>query len=269
MQNIPGIQLAEVWPTLELPKRFEVVKKLAKFQKTFLSATFTSTGALYYSDDLQDPRSLECIFTDEHNYKMRDARFSIGPCTGREFTDYYRTLVKRDRGPCKPACRQMLGYYCLRCLGSSAEDYRVAIGRREIACVRELSELPKSPLTLRGSGAYSPTRAKKIAAIEDYIELVKCLLPTDESIKRSYLWHSDLHAENIYVDPNDPVHITGVINWQSTDILPLFDHSLQLPVLEYDGPPLKVSRTPNIPTTTRTFHLKKRTRRGISSVTCP
>jgi hypothetical protein len=123
--------------------------------------------------------------------------------------------------------------------GSSVEDYKMAIGHREIACVRKISQLPKSLLTLCGPGAYKPRREKKLAALENYLKLVKYLLPTDGSIMRSCLWHSDLHAENIFVNPSKPVEIVGIIDWQSTDLLPLFDQARQPYILDYDGPQVK------------------------------
>lgn len=132
-------------------------------------------------------------------------------------------------------------------LGSSVEDYKTAIGHREITCVRSLSQLPKSPLTLCGPGTYRPSREKKIAALENYLKLVKYLLPTDDSITGSSLWHSDLHRENIYVNPDKPGEIVGVIDWQSTDLLPLFDHARQPYILDYDGPQVTGLERPALP----------------------
>ncbi|EZF29949.1 hypothetical protein H101_06405 [Trichophyton interdigitale H6] len=43
-------------------------------------------------------------------------------------------------------------------------------------------------------------------------------------------------GENIYVNPENPTEITGIIDWQSTPITPLFDQPLDLPFVKYDGP---------------------------------
>lgn len=51
-----------------------------------------------------------------------------------------------------------------------------------------------------------------------------------------HLWHTDFHHENIYVNPENPTEITGIIDWQSTPITPLFDQPLDLPFVKYDGP---------------------------------
>lgn len=122
--------------------------------------------------------------------------------------------------------------------GRSAEDYKTAVGNREITCVKNLAHLPKSPLTLWGPGAYIPTRERKVAALENYLKLVKFVLPTDNSMLRSHLWHCDLHSENVYVNPDNPCEVVGLIDWQSTDILPLFDQARQPYFLDYVGPRL-------------------------------
>jgi hypothetical protein len=65
---------------------------------------------------------------------------------------------------------------------------------------------------------------------------VKYLLPTDPSITTAFLWHPDLHAENIFVHPERPAEVLGIIDWQSSELLPLFDHARQPYFLDYDGP---------------------------------
>ncbi|KAI4173635.1 MAG: hypothetical protein LQ343_002810 [Gyalolechia ehrenbergii] len=229
MEKMAGIQLHQVWPSLDIKGRFVVVKALARYQKTWMSASFSRIGALYYSKDLQGSHSLDCTYTNADGQEIKDTRFAIGPCTGREFFDNGRATVEFDRGP-----------------WSSVEDYRLAIGRREIDSIASLPQLPKSPLTLCGPHSYKPTREKKIAALENYLKLVKYVLPTDESLNTSYLWHPDLHTENIYVDPNDPTRIVGLIDWQSADLLPLFDHARQPYILDYDGPQLKGLERPKL-----------------------
>ena len=113
--------------------------------------------------------------------------------------------------------------------------------------MRELSKLPKSPVTLCGPGTYQPTRSKKLKALDCYLALVKYLLPTDPSIESPYLWHGDLHVENIFVAPENPTQITGIIDWQSAEIAPLFEHARQPYFLDYDGPPTVGLERPCLP----------------------
>lgn len=99
-------------------------------------------------------------------------------------------------------------------------------------------ELPRSPLGLYGPGTYIPSRSKKLVALHSYLQLVKFLLPTDPSISSSLLWHSDLHTENIFVNPERPTEVLSIIDWQSSELLPLFDHARQPYFLDYNGPPI-------------------------------
>lgn len=54
------------------------------------------------------------------------------------------------------------------------------------------------------------------------------------------LLHPDLHMSNIFVDPNEPTRITGIIDWQSASIEPAF--LTLLPVLEFAIPPQYLSQ---------------------------
>lgn len=79
---------------------------------------------------------------------------------------------------------------------------------------------------LCGPGLYQPTAAKKSAAVESYLRIYDSLLPSDPILLAPTLWHNDLHGGNIFVDPQNFAKITAIIDWQSIDLLPLFDHNL-------------------------------------------
>ena len=132
-------------------------------------------------------------------------------------------------------------------LGNSLEEYELAIAHREITCVRSLPRLPRSPVTLCGPGTYQPTREKKLKALQCHQAMIKYLLPTDQSIQSSCLWHDDLHIENIFVDPKNPTKVNGIIDWQSTALAPLFEHARQPYFLDYDGPPISGLERPRMP----------------------
>lgn len=88
-----------------------------------------------------------------------------------------------------------------------------------------------------GPGLYQPERSKKLSAVEGYLQVFDALLPTEsESITTPYLWHDDLHDENIFVDPNNPSKIVGIIDWQSVNLLPLLDHNPDPAFIDYCGP---------------------------------
>lgn len=60
----------------------------------------------------------------------------------------------------------------------------------------------------------------------------------DQAISSAHLWHDDLHVANIFVNPSKPTEIVGIIDWQSTEISPLYFHARQPHIIDYDGPPV-------------------------------
>lgn len=114
-----------------------------------------------------------------------------------------------------------------------------------MACVKAIEPLPKPHIYI--AGRYIPSHARKLAALEFYVELVKFLLPMDSTITIPHIWHSDLHAENISVNPEDPTQIVGIIDWQASSIVPLYENASQLSFLDYDGPPLEGTERPEFP----------------------
>jgi len=86
-----------------------------------------------------------------------------------------------------------------------------------------------------GPGLYKPTREKKLAAVNSYRNILKFLLPPEPAYQNGHLSHNDLHNENIFVNPDHPTQITGIIDWQSVQIAPLFDQRLDASFLDYSG----------------------------------
>ncbi|KAF2275182.1 uncharacterized protein EI97DRAFT_420759 [Westerdykella ornata] len=232
MEKVPGIELERVWSSMSIEDKFTVVKTVAGFQKAWTSISFKRFGSLYYAKDLSPTLSPqdEPLYVDESGKEIVDPRFAVGPCTGRECLDSGRMRVEFDRGP-----------------WTSLEEYHKAIGYREIASVRQLHDLPKSPVILHGPGTYIPTKERKLQALECYLNLIKYLLPTDTSISTANLWHGDLHVANVFVNPTNPTEITGLIDWQSTEIAPLYFQARQPHILDYEGPPVSGLERPTLP----------------------
>lgn len=62
------------------------------------------------------------------------------------------------------------------------------------------------------------------------------VLPENKATHASVLWHGDLHSQNIFVDPEDPSRILGIIDWQSVSACPLFMQVGRPALLDYNGP---------------------------------
>lgn len=102
-------------------------------------------------------------------------------------------------------------------------------------------------MALRGPGLYQPTRERKVNALETYLKLFKHLLPVDRSLGGAHLWHGDLHAGNIFVDPANPTHIVGLIDWQSTELAPLYFQARQPHFIDHEGPTTHGLERPTLP----------------------
>ena len=200
---------------MEIQDRFTVVKAIARLQKSWASCSFHRFGSLYYTEDLgTDEHSQGPLYTDYDGNAVTNSRFAIGPSAGRDFSDDGRMEIELDRGPCKIwLCQNQMLIRLISLEGPTLEEYALALGCREIDCVRSLPRLPRSPVTLFGPGTYQPTRQKKLKALQWYLEVCKYILPTDESIQSPCLWHGDLHNENIFVNPDNPTEVVGIIDW--------------------------------------------------------
>ena len=249
MEKLSGVPLGAVWSGMEIQDPLAVVKAIARYQKSWTSCSFHRFGSLYYAKDIEiDEHTQNPLYTDCHGNAVKSSEFTVGPSTGRDFSDHGRMKIEFDRGPCKTNLR-LEPTFCQLMLssGQNLEGYALALGRREFTCVQSLPRLPISSATLFGPGTYQPTRQKKLKALQWYLDICKYLLPSDGSIQSPCLWHGDLHADNIFVNPDNPTEIVGIIDWQSTELTPLFMRARQPHFLDYDGPPMIGLERPSLP----------------------
>lgn len=113
---------------------------------------------------------------------------------------------------------------------------------------------------LYGQDTYIRRRDKKIQALQCYLALISYLLPLDPWLSAATLWHSDTHAENIFVDPANPEEITGIIDWQSTEIAPLFEYARQPGFLDHSGPSIEGFERPAMPSQLDGFNREDKNR---------
>lgn len=99
MKHVPGVQLHDVWPQMNIMHHMDSVKAVTKLIKSMADLRFPAYGSLYYADAPID-EGLKIPFGD----------FCIGPHCGREYWDcipgenrYYEGR-KVNRGPCKYNC---------------------------------------------------------------------------------------------------------------------------------------------------------------------
>ncbi|KAK2750684.1 hypothetical protein FQN57_002757 [Myotisia sp. PD_48] len=160
-----------------------------------------------FHDDLPTPENSDLpshLYTDGDAVPRSDGRFAVGPSNGRMYFDDGLSEVEIVRGPSG--------------LHSQVFNFSTASGN-----------------ILRGQ-QYQPTAEKKINVLHNYIKMAPYMLPKDENLHASVMWHNDLHTDNIFVDPADPVKIVGIIDWQSTHLSPLFLQACTPAMLKFEGP---------------------------------
>jgi lysyl-tRNA synthetase class 2 len=69
--------------------------------------------------------------------------------------------------------------------------------------------------------------------LDKYLKIASHLVPAEEDLHRSTLWHPDLHLGNIFVEDNK---IVNIIDWQGCTSLPLFLTCRIPKFLRIDGP---------------------------------
>ncbi|KAM5445163.1 hypothetical protein MaudCBS49596_007799 [Microsporum audouinii] len=220
MEKLPGIPLGAKWGSFDPPDKLKVFLQIFKYQKRWTAVKFSQFGSLYYSGDLAGrPLPGNSLYIDGNNQPVKDSRFAVGPTVGRDWLHDRKENLQCDKGP-----------------WNSLLEYYLAIGNREEIAVRTLKHVPKQCIMFQGPGAYQPTPKKKLTALESYAQILKHILPREACLAAGCLWHNDLHYENIFIDPDKPTKVVGIIDWQSTQIAPLIDHFLDPSFLGYEGP---------------------------------
>ena len=246
MEKAPGIELERVWPIMNIEDRLAIMKTISRFQKAWTSISFQKFGSLYYADDLNVSSPNQPLYMNAMNVQITDQRFAVGPSTGREFIDDGRADIEFDRGPCKSIVLQTpVGW-----LTTTREFIR-----RLSRCNWPSRNGLRFPNTTPAQDSSNPVwswdiqtdKGKKLKALQHYLDLIKFLLLTDQAISSTHLWHGDLHVANIFVDPSEPTKVTSLIDWQSTELSPLYFQARQPHIIDYDGPPMVGLERPVFP----------------------
>lgn len=96
-----------------------------------------------------------------------------------------------------------------------------------------------SEVTVQQRGSSSSSSQEEKVVVEDHLrlletsrkmlEVVGSTTTFQEEFCSPVLLHPDLNARNIFVDPDDPTKILGIIDWQSAAIEPAFVHAVEPP----------------------------------------
>jgi hypothetical protein len=102
-------------------------------------------------------------------------------------------------------------------------------GQRLSTFFADLTHIGKATVARRGSSrGLVEEHLQLLETSKKTLDVVQTTTPVQDACK-PLLFHPDLHARNIFVDPNDPTKIMGIIDWQSTAIEPAFVHANETP----------------------------------------
>ncbi|KAJ5958882.1 phosphotransferase enzyme family protein [Penicillium vulpinum] len=221
MEKQAGVVLTDVWDTIKGRQKVRILDQVVDTEKRLTTTQFSKFGSLYYRDDLTDNSdSTSPLHFDSTGNKVRNTKFGIEPINHRSFFDFGRGALGIERGP-----------------WSKVTEFMAAIARREIATAKAGLRYRLMPEGLfYGPRQYQLSLSKKLSGLENYLKVAPHTFPENTATHVSVLWHGDLHSQNIFVNPQDPSHIVGIIDWQSVSGCPLFMQVGRPVFLDYDGP---------------------------------
>ncbi|KAJ5542923.1 hypothetical protein N7535_005345 [Penicillium sp. DV-2018c] len=226
MEKIRGVALSETWEAMNTLERYKIIDQVVQIEKELGNISFPAYGSLFLRDSLPatyrqyplppelDPEGLFCI----------------GPSCKRtwwhgNFVDMFRS-VSKDMGP-----------------WARFSEYALSIVQRELAHIaRSGAEVQRQ--------LHDFDESQSIDEYESLLERVNMVLPILShdprvtGVSDPVVRHTDLHLGNIFVSPNEPSFIEGIIDWQSSQISPLF---IQARFPEFLTPPKDYTFGPDLP----------------------
>jgi len=95
-------------------------------------------------------------------------------------------------------------------LGETPKQYLLAIADR----TRKLID--------KAGPASVPACSEHKMLLEKYEQAIDALIPDDKDLQRPTLWHTDMNSRNIFISATGQPSLNSIIDWQSTQILPLY-----------------------------------------------
>ncbi|EGC48869.1 phosphotransferase enzyme family protein [Histoplasma capsulatum var. duboisii H88] len=174
-------------------------------------------GNLYYSGEAVPGAVVAEVVNDTSPELKMDVktRFSIGPVVARDFWTKERSAMDIDRGP-----------------WHLPHEYAVALARREQQWIEKYAiPKPANDQLITSTAQNSPEA--HLSLLKQYLQVAPYLLPADDpNLVASTIWHTDLHAGNLFVDKG---RITSVIDWQEAWAGPLVLQGRHPRLVDYQG----------------------------------
>ncbi|KKZ65440.1 hypothetical protein EMCG_08730 [[Emmonsia] crescens] len=216
-EKAPGTRLGSLWHQWPRESKLRVIEQIVDLEHVLTTIKFSKHGCLYFKEDL--PHSFregnDNLLADSSRDLANLDRYAIGPLTSAELWSSGRGDMDLDRGPWR-----------------RPEDYARAIGKNEIAWINAHAS-PRTNAYVSLKDPELPDHA--LSLLSKYMDATPYLVPDDPIASANVLWHPDLHLDNVFVDPVT-CKITGIVDWQSASVAPLFYQSCVPRMFRHDGP---------------------------------
>ncbi|KAL3441573.1 hypothetical protein BJX65DRAFT_299639 [Aspergillus insuetus] len=202
-EHATGVQLHQIWSMMNSEQHMLCTKTLSMALRKMASLDFPAYSSLYFSDAPIDTETKVAV----------EPGFCIEPNCNPTFWNRNPGELELYGGPGSNCSHwKDLASYCLGLIEAG------------------FSRLPKEPVS-QGSLPYQGSVEEHIHLLKISQEVLKMLVQ-DKRVQDAAaptLLHPDFHKRNIFVSPGDPTVITGLIDWQSTAIEPVFIYANETP----------------------------------------
>ncbi|OAL71125.1 hypothetical protein A7D00_4788 [Trichophyton violaceum] len=231
MDKMKGVPLSQVWAKLQLPQKHQVLLAVTRMQKRWLSVSFSHYGSLYYASHLQTPAGSHYI---KDGKAVVDSEFALDQLQGESglmrAEQVWISIEAHVRSePLPHSMTQLL---------TASRDFieTVLTGSRASRTNSfRLLKPPKQIALFCGPRLYQPNSETKLAALTHYQQIIDALCRV--RVLSSYHTSGMMICMTIifFVNPSNPEEITGIIDWQSCHISPLYNHNPDPAFFSWDG----------------------------------
>lgn len=199
LEKMEGSCLHDVWEKMPFRSKVDLTIHMASLLGQLHNMQFTQIGNLYFSTVADKVNGTAAQV-------KHDKKFVVGRIVSPWFFRDKRVWLHADRGPF-----------------TSSHDLMLAETEIQIERVKHLSPLPTDEYFSETDEELAEDREAVLETCCKLKELVPAIFPAKTTrAEKKILYHDDLSAGNIIVDPNT-YHITGIIDWESVAIRPDWD----------------------------------------------
>ena len=230
MEHVQGVELHKRMDKFKR-EATHFVDQLIDVECKFARYRFSQIGSLYYKEDVSVELQQLPLYAEGVEGGGSD-RFRMGPYVDWDIWRGKRSLLDADHGPCQfhfhASCTLLTPFP-----GPDTLSYIKAIVDIEKQWLATFAVPRNSRDLFRRSDSENVPDAH-IRLLDDFLAIIPSVLPPDE-LCAPVLWHTDLHASNIFVPPEGSPDILGLIDWQGISVRPLFLQATFAPCVRYQG----------------------------------